>query len=219
MEKLEIINLLVNSKFFSEEYIEKEKIKIKAYKKGQFISDFFDNEYYVGIIKTGQVVVYSVASDGTEINMSNLKEGDIFGISNLFEESALDTILKCNKNTEVVFYPKKYFVKMIEGDVNLAIEYSKYCNRKLQFLLKKIEILNVQSSKKKVIEYLIEKKDNENNVFINCSKEDLGKILGISRASLYRELQSLQNKKCIEVNKKNIKILDEEKITNILYEF
>lgn len=34
--------VLINSKLFSERYIIEDKIKTKHYKKGQFISDFFD---------------------------------------------------------------------------------------------------------------------------------------------------------------------------------
>ena len=55
-------------------------------------------------------------------------------------------------------------------------------------------------------------------VLLECSKEELSKILSISRASLYRELQSLQNEKCLEFNKDSIRILDKEKLKKILYE-
>lgn len=55
-------------------------------------------------------------------------------------------------------------------------------------------------------------------VLLECSKEELSKILRISRASLYRELQSLQNEKCLEFNKNSIRILDKEKLKKILYE-
>lgn len=69
--------VLVNSKLFSERYIVENKIKNKIYRKGQFISDFFDGEFYVGVIKTGKVSVYCISSDGKEVNMSLLKEGDV----------------------------------------------------------------------------------------------------------------------------------------------
>lgn len=210
--------VLTNSKLFSERYIIEDKIKTKHYKKGQFISDFFDKEYYVGVIKTGQVSIYCISSDGSEVNMSIIKEGDVFGISNIFDEESLDTVLKCKSNVSVVFYPKKHFIEMMKSDTTVALEYSRYCNRKIQFLLRKIEFLNIQSSKKKIIEYLLEKNGKNGIVLLECSKEELSKRLHVSRASLYRELQSLQSENCLEFNKRSIKILNKEKLTQILYE-
>lgn len=210
--------VLINSKLFSERYIVEDKIKAKSYKKGQFISDFFDKEYYVGVVKTGQVSIYCISSDGTEVNMSILKEGDVFGISNIFDEESLDTVLKCKSDVYVVFYPKKCFIDMMKLDISVALEYSRYCNRKIQFLLRKIEFLNIQSSKKKVIEYLLEKTSKNDTILLECSKDELSKRISVSRASLYRELQSLQNENCLELGKKCIKILNKEKLTQILYE-
>ena len=210
--------VLINSKLFSERYIIDNKIKTKTYKKGQFISDFFDGEYYLGVIKTGEVSVYCISSDGNEVNMTILKKGDVFGIANIFEDEPLDTVLKCKSDVSVTFYPKKYFVEMMKMDNNISLEYLRYCNRKIQFLLKKIEFLNIQSSKKKIIEHLLEKNSEDDIVLLECSKEELSKILSISRASLYRELQSLQNENCLEFNKSTIKILNKEKLKQILYE-
>ena len=215
---LEGTEVLINSKLFSKKYIVEDKVKTKNYKRGQFISDYFDKEYYVGVIKTGQVSVYCISRDGSEVNMSMLKEGDAFGISNIFQQESLDTVLKCKSNVSVVFYPKKFFIEMMQLDSAIALEYSRYCNSKIQFLLRKIEFLNIQSIKKKIIEYLLDKNDKNDVVLLECSKEELSKTLSVSRASLYRELQSLQNEDCLEFNNRNIKILDKEKLIEILYE-
>lgn len=212
------IDTLINSKLFSKELIIEQKIKVKKYKKGQFISDFFDNEYYVGVVEYGQVSVHCISSDGNEVNMSVLKKGDVFGIANIFESDSLDTVLKCKSDTAIIFYPKKNFINIIESDINISVEYAKYCNRKIQFLLKKIEFLTIQSSKKKIIEYLLKMSSENNMILLEYSKEELSKKLGVSRASLYRELQNLQNENCLEVNKRLIQITDKEKIVNILYE-
>lgn len=209
---------MINSKLFSSNHMIESKIKIKAYKKGQFISDFFDGEYYVGIIEKGEVSVYCISRDGNEVNMSLLKEGDIFGIANIFEEEALDTVLKCKSDVKAVFYPKKDYIEMMQKDSSINIEYIRYCNKKIQFLLKRIEFLNIQSSKKKLIEHLLEKSGEDDIILLECSKEELSKILSISRASLYRELQLLQSKKYLDFDKNIIKILDKEKLKKYLYE-
>ena len=215
---LEGTEILINSKLFSKKYIIEDKVKTKSYKRGQFISDYFDKEYYVGVIKTGQVSVYCISRDGSEVNMSMLKEGDAFGISNIFQQESLDTVLKCKSNVSVVFYPKRFFIEMMQLDSAIALEYSRYCSSKIQFLLRKIEFLNIQSIKKKIIEYLLDKNDKNDVVLLECSKEELSKSLSVSRASLYRELQSLQNEDCLEFNNRSIKILDKEKLIEILYE-
>lgn len=208
--------MLINSKLFSKNYTKENNIKTKGYRKGQFISDFFDNEYYVGVIEGGEVSVYCISSDGVEVNMTVLSRGDVFGISNIFEKESLDTVLKCKSDVKVVFYPKSCFIEMLKNDIDVALEYLSYCNKKIQFLLKKIEFLNIQSSKNKIIEYLLQRNDDDNIVWLDCSKEELSKRLGLSRASLYRELQFLQSEDCLHFNTQRIQIRDKEKLIKIL---
>lgn len=213
-----IIERLESTKLFKEELIKKEYIRTKQYKSGQFISDYFDDEYYVGVIDFGEVVVYCISSDGTEVSMSSLTTGDVFGIANVFEESALESVLQCKTFTNVIFYPKKYFVEMLETDTSVCIQYAKYCNRKIQFLLNKVEFLMIQSCRVKVIEYLLQHEDESHMVALDCTKEELSKVLGISRAALYRELQYLSKCGCIEVSKRAFYVLDRKQLCKILFE-
>lgn len=213
-----VIKRLVETKLFKEDLLKKEYIRCKQYNKGQFISDYFDDEYYVGVIDVGEVVVYCISSDGTEVCMSTLVQGDVFGISNVFEKGALDSVLQCKSFSSVVFYPKKYFIEMIQNDPKVCFEYAKYCNKKIQFLLNKVEFLMIQSSRVKVIEYLLKNEDEHQLVTLMCSKEELSKMLGVSRAGLYRELQFLTKNGCIVANKRSFYIKDRKKLCEMLIE-
>ncbi|CDM70352.1 Hypothetical protein CM240_3235 [Clostridium bornimense] len=211
------IDFLVQTKLFKKELIIKEKIIEKNYKQGQFISDYFAGQFYIGVIASGKVDVFSISSDGNETQISNLKKYDVFGVSNIFSEICLETVLKCKSDVKVYFYPKSEFIKLLEKDSYLSIQYCKFCNNKIQFLLKKIEFLTIQSSKNKIIEFLLNNDQNTGKVELDHSKEELTKILGVSRASLFRELSKFQNEGYLRIDGKNIEILQKDKIESILY--
>lgn len=61
---------------------------------------------HVGIILSGSMDVYSVLPDDTEVRLSKLHAGDLFGICNLFSSYDRETILKCRSDCDVAFVPK-----------------------------------------------------------------------------------------------------------------
>lgn len=186
---------------------------VKAYKRGQQISDRLEQEPSVGIILQGIVDVYSLAEDGTEVKLSELQADDCFGICNIFAPSPLDTVLKCRTQTEIAFISKNCFAQLIASDPTLAIRYSTLCNRKIQFLLKRIELLTMQSCRGKLISYLLN--DGRNLVLLPQSKEHLAKMLGVSRAALFRELAYLQKEGLIHSSSSAITIINRSQLERL----
>lgn len=75
----------------------------------------------------------------------------------------------------------------------------------------------MRSGKCKLIEYIIHNKKNLHNTGLTSSKEDFAKMLGISRASLFRYLKELQDLSLISVVKNKISVCDESGLLEALY--
>lgn len=185
---------------------------------GQIISDCPDGIPSVGVILSGRVDVYSVAIDGRDVQLSSLKAGECFGICNLLVPAEMQTVLRCAEDAVISYIPKQSLLAAMEKDTSLALRYAEMCNRKIQFLIRRIELLTMQSCRGKVIAWLLAQKDEEGHVSVNGSREDLARMLGISRAALFRELSSLQSQGLLALWGSGFQVLDQERLENLLYQ-
>ena len=69
----------------------------------------------------------------------------------LLAGAELETVLRCGEETEVLYIPKPVLLACMERDAGLSLRYAELCNQKLQFLLRRIELLTMQSCRGRVI--------------------------------------------------------------------
>ena len=185
------------------------KDKVEFYKKGQFISS-----KYCGIVLDGIIQVYSVSFDGCATLLSQLNKGDCFGISDLFSSDTLQTTLKCTEDCSILCVPKESILREINDNPEFALKMVKLYNQKIQFLLGRIEDLTIQSARKKLALYLINMSD-DNGEIVFYSREDIANYIGISRASLFRELLFFKKQNIISLSGNKLDILNKNSL--ILY--
>lgn len=165
-------------------------MQVKYCHKGQIVSDRQKNEEILGLIMEGSMDVYSIALDGREILLSQLEKGDCFGVVNLLTNTEFPTVLRCRTDTTLATMPKSQLLAVMEKNSELALRYAGFCNRKMQFLIRRIEFLTMQSGKKKLVRTCWRNRIRAGRLE-RTFPEMTGIDLGISRASLFRELASL----------------------------
>lgn len=195
-----------------------ELMTVRRYRKGQIISDQAEGRKSVGLVASGQVDVYSVAIDGRDIQLNILEAGECFGICNLLSPADLETVLRCRMEAVLIFIPKEALVSAMKIDPALALRYAAHCNEKIQFLIHRIELLTMQSCRGKVIEYLLSQRRPDGMVRPNCSREDLARRLGISRAALFRELSFLQARGLLSSEGADMRVKDPTGLEQMLYQ-
>ena len=191
---------------------------VHRYRGGQIVSDRPAGITSVGLVVEGIVDVYSVALDGRDVQLNALEAGDCFGICNLLALAEMETVLRCRTDTTLIFIPKQTLVSVMEKDPAFALRYAALCNRKIQFLIRRIEMLTIQSCRGKVIGYLLSQQDKAGRVIPDCSREDLARRLDVSRAALFRELAFLQSQGLLTLADREIVIVDQAGLEHILYQ-
>lgn len=179
----------------------------QSFKRGETVTDRYCGEPVIGIIAKGEVGVYNASPQQSAVSLSSLGKGDVFGVSNLFSDLPLETRLVCRERTDIVFVSKQAFLEMMAQNPALSVRYMTLLNNKIRFLLERIALFTAQSGRAKLTEYLLANANGENVVQLGCSKEQLAKLLGISRAALFRELAALSQSGLISVDKKRITLL------------
>ena len=206
MEQAVLQEKLTSSPFLAGASLPPEQVTSKRFRAGQIISDKPSGVSSVGMIVSGRVEVYSVA----------LTAGECFGVCNLLADTELETVLRCGEETEVLYIPKAVLLACMERDAGLAMRYAALCNWKVQFLLRRIELLTMQSCRGRLIAHLLEQQDEKGVVRLAGSREDLARRLGVSRAALFRELSALQSMGAAAVDGNSIRIQDRPLLEELL---
>lgn len=216
LKKESMLEVLRNSQWFGLCKEGTETFLFRNFKKGEEITERVDGVACVGIVSFGSVMVFSIADDGTQVALSLLEKAELFGIANLYSQERLVTHLRCQEDASIIFIPKQHFIRCMTQNEELFMLYIRRCNEKIRFLLEKIGMLTMQNSKRKLISFLFSE-EKEGCIKLECSREELAKRLGVSRATLFRDMAWLQSEKNILVDGKNLYITDEDALAQILF--
>lgn len=190
----------------------------KCYKRGELAARYINNNQCIGVIAAGCLDIYSIACDGSEININIIGPGEVFGVCSIFLQNQIEALLKCSKAATVIYVPRDVFLKMMHRSPELLERYGILCSTKIQTLMKRIEILSIQSCRRKFVEYLFTCDMRDGVIRLPCSKEQFSKMMGISRAALFREFAYFQSQGLIAVEGSNIKIKDKTGLAQALYQ-
>lgn len=199
---------------FSDCEFDENALTPQSFKRGEPVEDTLNGEPVLGIIAKGRVGVFGISPGESKVSLSSLGAGEVFGISNLFTRNELETHLVCRERTDIIFVPKQAFSQMLSVSPALAERYMTLLNGKIRFLIRRIALLTAHSGRAKLADYLLTNTDQQNTVRLGCSKEQLARLLGMSRAALFRELAALSNAGLIRVDRSSITLINREAFAN-----
>ena len=193
-------------------------VRERSFLPGQTVKDSLNDIPCLGVVIEGLVNVFSVAPDGNSVLLNRLERGGCFGICNLMSEDPMETVLISSGNSTVVYVPKAEYLLLCKSNVSIAMKYAEVCNQRLLFLLKRISMLTTQTSRGRLLSYLILHANEEEVIFLNGSGDSLASAMNISRAALYRELRYLSDHGVMEMRKSSVRIMNRDQMMQMLYE-
>ncbi|MFT3682170.1 MAG: response regulator [Ferruginibacter sp.] len=177
---------------------------------------------YLYHLRSGTIKTFRINEDGKEYITNLYKAGDYIGYPALLEDKSYDDNAEVLEDAELSLVPKEEFLKMVYNDINIASRFIKLISRNVKEKEERLLNLAYDSLRKRVAKGLVtiyEKfnKDNEVPEAINISREDLAQYVGTATESLIRTLSDFKSEKLVEIKDGKIKILQLEKISNLLY--
>lgn len=171
---------------------------VRRYPAGAAIGESDTGEPCVGLVVEGLVDVWSVAVDGNGVLLSSLRRGECYGISNLLR-GEMETRLRAATAVTAACVSKTKLEAAFARDGRLAMRYAAICNEKIQFLLRRIAMLTAQTTRGRLVSWLLLHTAEDGRVASTLTKTDLAAALSISRAALYRELNALRDAGCLRL--------------------
>ena len=151
----------------------------------------------LGVLLAGQVQV----TNGS-LSVSLLRAGELFG-----------AVLTARSPCRVLFLPQETLDRLLGEEPLLRRNYLRYLTGRVRFLSGRLRSVAQTGAEGKLARYLLTLPSGEP---LRLSATDLAKRLGISRASLYRAFQALEDARLIRREGKSMYVLDPAGLEGVL---
>lgn len=192
----------------------------KQYPAGAYIFRQEDKPFYLFLLLQGSVCITKHFPSGKRDILYMIEEGNVFGEIFLFgdrDQYWYDAV--ANENSVIMAIPWDFFYHFCE---NACLHHQLLTKNMLDILsqkdfmlTKKLHIISTASLRERIAIWLVDAMDKDGCVMLQMNREMLADFLGVARPSLSRELGRMQDDGLIQVEKKEIRVLDREAIEEL----
>jgi len=169
------------------------------------------------VILSGKVKLYKISPEGKEQILHVVSAPDAFAEAALFLEGTYPAFAEALADSQLLFFPKRNFIQLIERNPQLSINMIVSLSHFLRRFASLIEELSLKEVSSRVAKYLVDlslksakEGKNPREVELDLSKNQLASKLGTISETLSRTLTKMKAKEVIDVKKNRILILKRE---------
>ncbi len=167
------------------------------------------------VVLSGKVKLYKMSPEGKEQILHIVSAPDAFAEAALFHEGNYPAFAEALADSQLLFFPKRDFIQLIERNPQLSINMIVSLSHFLRRFASLIEELSLKEVSSRLAKYLIDlsvksSKEGKNprEVDLDLSKSQLASKLGTISETLSRTLTKMKAKQVIDVKKNRILILN-----------
>lgn len=187
------------------------------YQEGNRISGFY-------CIHSGIIKVFKTGFDGKEQIIRFAREGEIIAYRSVLSNEPACTSAKVIEDCQVCFIPSEILISLIKTNSAFSLELLKLACHELGEANSFITDIAQKTVRERLAEILLLLMndfgiDEQNNLKISLTREELANIVGTATESVIRLLSEFKSDKLVELNGRKIRILNKkglEKISNVL---
>jgi CRP/FNR family transcriptional regulator len=185
---------------------------------------FSDGEEAKGfyVILSGKIKLFKISPEGKEQILHIVSAPDAFAEAALFLEGSYPAFAEALTDSQLLFFPKRDFIQLIERNPKLSINMIVSLSHFLRRFASLIEELSLKEVSSRMAKYLIDlsirlSKEGKNSkeVELDLSKTQLASKLGTISETLSRTLAKMKAKGIIDVKRNRILILNHEALKEL----
>ncbi|MBC8757054.1 response regulator [Kordia sp. YSTF-M3] len=181
------------------------------YKEGQ-------NSNFIYLILKGVVKCHKLDEQGKELTTALHKEDDLFGYTSFTQNIPYQETATTIKETEIVGISKSELMNVLHQNHKVTLALIQLLTDDLKNVKDQLLQMAYSSVHKKTAATIIkfaEKLNHKPNDPIKISRNDLASVAGIATETLIRTMSSFKKQGLIEMEGRNIRILDLQKLQEI----
>jgi CheY-like chemotaxis protein/CRP-like cAMP-binding protein len=188
------------------------------YSKGDIIYEEGNNSNYIYLIRKGVVKNFKFDHDGKELTTNLYQEDELFGYTSFTQNIPYQESATAIKETELVGVSKQELKDVLDNNHKITLELIQLLTDDLSGARDQLLDMAYSSVNKKTASTILkfaEKLNHKTGEPIRISRNDLASVAGIATETLIRTLSSFKKEGLIEIEARNIKILDIKKLQEI----
>lgn len=172
-------------------------------------------------INSGIIKIYKTGIDGKGQIIRFAKEGEIIGYRSVLSNELACTSAMVIEEATLCYISGETLVSLIKNNGNFSLELIKLISNELGEANTYITNIAQKTVRARLAEILVHLKSvfgvNENGILqIFLTREELANIVGTATESVIRLLSEFKSDSLIELNGRQIKILDEKELNRII---
>jgi CRP-like cAMP-binding protein/CheY-like chemotaxis protein len=193
---------------------------VARYKKKEIIFHAGDQAHYLFFLSSGSVKTYRIHDDGKELITNIFKAGDFFGHTTLFEETPYPDSASALAESEIYKIPKVDFLSLVYKNRDVAGKFIRMLSNQVaeqEQQLLRLAYGNVRKRTADAVLQLMKSLTIKGPVnVIKITRDDLARIVGTATETVIRCLAEFKEQGLIEINGREISILDVDGLKSIL---
>lgn len=170
------------------------------------------------VVVEGQIKIFKMSLDGREQILHILGPGDPLGEVPVFAGQTFPANAQALTKSHLYFFPRRKLIDLYRESPSLAMNMLAVLSRRLREFTVLIENLALKEIPQRLATYLLHQlaqKPISSRVKLNVTKGVLSNILGTSQETLSRVLGKLSQEGLIEVQGKEISILNVQRLQEL----
>ncbi len=191
---------------------------LQEYKKGETIYEKGKQSNYFYLVRRGVVKAHRMDNQGKELITELYKEDDFFGNHANNPQSSYEDYATAMEDTQLYAISREEFHKILASNPKITMQLVEVLNHNLSELKKQLMDMAYGSVRQKTANTILlfaERIKKHPLKSIRISRADLAGVAGMAPESLIRTLSEFKKEGLIEIEGRNIKLMDSEALKNI----
>ena len=166
---------------------------------------------------SGRVRIYKASPDGKEYTLHIIRPGQMFAEAAIFGGEIFPANCMALEDSTVAFFPRVNFINLITQSPQISLKMISALSGFVREFNQQIEDLSLKEVSARLASYLLRKASKAKNdkIILDISKSELANLLGTISETLSRNLKKMRELGVIEVDGKDITILDPARLQSI----
>ncbi|WP_428741018.1 response regulator [Tenacibaculum sp.] len=191
---------------------------ILNYKQDDIVYNEGDNSNLIYLVTKGVIKCHKLDEQGKELTTELYKENDLFGYTSFIQNIPYQETATVIKNAQVISIHKSELKEILNKNHKVTLELIQLLTDSLKDMKDQLLQMAYSSVHKKTASTILkfaEKLNRKPEDPISISRSDLASVAGIATETLIRTMSNLKKQGIIEIEGRNIKIIDIEKLQYI----
>jgi CRP/FNR family transcriptional regulator, cyclic AMP receptor protein len=163
--------------------------KFQHVDKGEIIFCQADASEAAYVVRTGNISIVLLSTDGREMIINEMHSGDVFGELGILTKKPRSTSAIAQSRSQILVIPSQAFLKIMDEEPQLARLILEITANRLQMSVKRESALAFMDAQARLARLLLELEEQEQRKgYITISQEELAHLTGLIRQTVAKAL-------------------------------